>query len=93
MVSGVRRPAVSHLVNPREHADERVDGGLVGDVVEVVAAQLAQALNAVRIDVLAERLSTNRCAPDKTLHDVRHKLRKRLDAHDLSVDAPFEEAH
>lgn len=38
----------------------------------------AVALNDVPIDVLAERLDTNRNALYKTLHDARRKLRRRL---------------
>ena len=48
---------------------------------------VALALNGVPIDVLAERLSTNRGALYKTLHDARRKLRKRLTEQGLSVDA------
>jgi RNA polymerase sigma-70 factor, ECF subfamily len=54
---------------------------------------VALALNGVPIDVLAERLSTTRGALYKTLHDARRKLRRHLDAQDLSVDALLEEAH
>ena len=39
---------------------------------------VALALNGVPIDVLAERLNTNRGALYKTLHDARRKLRKHL---------------
>ena len=39
---------------------------------------VAIALNGVPIDVLAERLNTNRGALYKTLHDARRKLRKHL---------------
>jgi RNA polymerase sigma-70 factor (ECF subfamily) len=39
---------------------------------------VALALNGVPIDVLAERLSTNRGALYKTLHDARRKLRDHL---------------
>ena len=39
---------------------------------------VALALNGVLIDVLAERLSTNRGALYKTLHDARRKLRDHL---------------
>src|SRR5215216_4517914 len=39
---------------------------------------VALALNEVPIDVLAERLDTNRNALYKTLHDARHKLRRKL---------------
>jgi RNA polymerase sigma-70 factor, ECF subfamily len=39
---------------------------------------VALALNGVPIDVLAERLNTNRGALYKTLHDARRKLREHL---------------
>jgi RNA polymerase sigma-70 factor (ECF subfamily) len=39
---------------------------------------VALALNGVPIDVLAERLGTNRNALYKTLHDARQRLRKHL---------------
>jgi RNA polymerase sigma-70 factor (ECF subfamily) len=41
---------------------------------------VALALNGVPIDVLAERLGTNRGALYKTLHDARRKLRRELAA-------------
>lgn len=40
----------------------------------------ALALNDVPIDVLAERMNTNRGALYKTLHDARRKLRSSLTA-------------
>jgi RNA polymerase sigma-70 factor (ECF subfamily) len=40
---------------------------------------VALALNEVPLDVLAERLDTNRGALYKTLHDARRKLRRELD--------------
>jgi RNA polymerase sigma-70 factor (ECF subfamily) len=43
----------------------------------------ALALNEVPIDVLAERLNTNRGALYKTLHDARRKLRRELAASGL----------
>jgi RNA polymerase sigma-70 factor, ECF subfamily len=54
---------------------------------------VALALNGVPIDVLAERMSTNRGALYKTLHDARRKLRRHLDAQGLSVDPLFEETN
>jgi RNA polymerase sigma-70 factor, ECF subfamily len=54
---------------------------------------VALALNGVPIDVLAERLSTNRGALYKTLHDARRKLRRHLGERGLSFDALLEEAH
>jgi RNA polymerase sigma-70 factor (ECF subfamily) len=51
---------------------------------------VALALNGVPIDVLADRLGTNRGALYKTLHDARRKLRRHLDECGLSVQS-FEE--
>ena len=47
----------------------------------------ALALNAVPIDVLAERLGTTRGALYKTLHDARRKLRADLAASGLGDDS------
>ena len=47
---------------------------------------VALALNGVPIDVLAERLNTNRGALYKTLHDARRKLRKHLTESGLALD-------
>jgi RNA polymerase sigma-70 factor (ECF subfamily) len=52
---------------------------------------IALALNGVPIDVLAERLNTNRGALYKTLHDARRKLRKHLDERGLALDGWLEE--
>ncbi len=52
---------------------------------------VALALNGVPIDVLADRLGTNRGALYKTLHDARRKLRRHLDECGLSVGAFLEE--
>jgi RNA polymerase sigma-70 factor, ECF subfamily len=48
---------------------------------------VALALNGVPIDVLAERLNTNRGALYKTLHDARRKLRRQLENSGLALDA------
>ena len=47
---------------------------------------VALALNGVPIDVLAERLNTNRNALYKTLHDARRKLRDHLEELGLSQE-------
>jgi RNA polymerase sigma-70 factor (ECF subfamily) len=47
---------------------------------------VALALNGIPIDVLADRLQTNRGALYKTLHDARRKLRKHLEQCGLSLD-------
>jgi RNA polymerase sigma-70 factor (ECF subfamily) len=52
---------------------------------------VAVALNGVPIDVLAERLNTNRGALYKTLHDARRKLRKHLSECGLALDHWLEE--
>jgi RNA polymerase sigma-70 factor, ECF subfamily len=52
---------------------------------------IALALNSVPIDVLAERLNTNRNALYKTLHDARQKLRKHLQERGLALDNWLEE--
>jgi RNA polymerase sigma-70 factor (ECF subfamily) len=52
---------------------------------------VALALNGVPIDVLAERLNTNRGALYKTLHDARRKLRKHLAESGLALDNWLEE--
>ena len=52
---------------------------------------VALALNGVPIDVLAERLNTNRNALYKTLHDARRKLRGHLEEVGLSLEG-LEEA-
>jgi RNA polymerase sigma-70 factor, ECF subfamily len=52
---------------------------------------VALTLNGVPIDVLAERLNTNRGALYKTLHDARRKLREHLDERGLALDNRREE--
>ena len=52
---------------------------------------VALTLNGVPIDVLADRLDTNRGALYKTLHDARRKLRRHLDECGLSVGSFLEE--
>ena len=52
---------------------------------------VALAVNGVPIDVLAERLNTNRGALYKTLHDARRKLRKHLKERGLALDNRLEE--
>jgi RNA polymerase sigma-70 factor, ECF subfamily len=49
------------------------------------------AVNGVPIDVLADRLNTNRGALYKTLHDARRKLRNHLSERGLALDTWLEE--
>jgi RNA polymerase sigma-70 factor (ECF subfamily) len=51
---------------------------------------VALALNGVPIDVLAERLQTNRNALYKTLHDARRKLRAHLNERGFALDDVLE---
>jgi RNA polymerase sigma-70 factor (ECF subfamily) len=52
---------------------------------------IALAVNGVPIDVLAERLNTNRGALYKTLHDARRKLRKHLEEQGFALRDRLEE--
>ena len=52
---------------------------------------IALAVNGVPIDVLAERLNTNRGALYKTLHDARRKLRNHLNERGHALDDWLEE--
>jgi RNA polymerase sigma-70 factor (ECF subfamily) len=52
---------------------------------------VALAVNGVPIDVLAERLNTNRGALYKTLHDARKKLRNHLDERGFVLDTWLED--
>jgi RNA polymerase sigma-70 factor (ECF subfamily) len=52
---------------------------------------VALAVNGIPIDVLAERLNTNRGALYKTLHDARRKLRRHLNERGLALDTWLEE--
>jgi RNA polymerase sigma-70 factor (ECF subfamily) len=47
---------------------------------------VALAVNGVPIDVLAERLNTNRGALYKTLHDARRKLRRHLSSSGVGLN-------
>lgn len=53
---------------------------------------VALALNQIPIDVLAERMETNRGALYKTLHDARKKLRRTLEAAGHLESPPIPEA-
>jgi hypothetical protein len=82
------RGAVSAPARPARQSLSRVVGG--GDELPFgLAGGEATAEEAVAApDVsLAERLSTNRGALYKTLHDARRELRKHLKEQGLSVDA------
>jgi len=70
-------------------------GELLGAISRAVAERLtdhqrqvlvALAIDGVPIDVLAERLSTNRNALYKTLHDARRRLRAELEAGGYSLE-------
>ncbi|MFL6030628.1 MAG: RNA polymerase sigma factor, partial [Gaiellaceae bacterium] len=78
-----------------EPDDEAAQSELVATLQEAIAEVLtphqrrvlvALALNGVPIDVLADRLNTNRNALYKTLHDARRKLRTHLHQRGLALD-------
>jgi len=84
-----------------EPGDEAEQSELLATVRSAIANVLtphqrrvlvALAVNGVPIDVLAERLNTNRGALYKTLHDARQKLRKHLHERGLALDAWLEES-
>jgi RNA polymerase sigma-70 factor, ECF subfamily len=62
---------------------DSIDGCLTDHQREVL---VALALNRVPLDVLAERLNTNRGALYKTLHDARRKLRTDLARRGFALD-------
>ena len=77
---------------PEERTESRE---LIGAIREAIMSRLtphqrevlvALTLNAIPIDVLAERLNTTRGALYKTLHDARAKLRDALAEQGLSAD-------
>ena len=79
-----------------EPGDEAEQSELITTLQEAIQEALtphqrrvlvALAVNGIPIDVLAERLNTNRNALYKTLHDARRKLRRRLEDSGLAVDA------
>jgi RNA polymerase sigma-70 factor (ECF subfamily) len=79
-----------------EPADEAEQSELLGALQHAIQAALtphqrrvlvALTINGVPIDVLAERLNTNRNALYKTLHDARRKLRRQLEDSGLALDA------
>jgi RNA polymerase sigma-70 factor (ECF subfamily) len=80
--------AAPPLIEPRPSPDQYVEGAeLAGAVREAIdrvltphqrRIALALIVDEVPIDVLAERLGTNRNALYKTLHDARSRLRAHL---------------
>jgi RNA polymerase sigma-70 factor (ECF subfamily) len=72
-------------LGPQEKAEQSQLLTVLQEAVEVALTPhqrrvlVAVALNGVPIDVLAERMGTNRGALYKTLHDARRKLRRHLE--------------
>jgi RNA polymerase sigma-70 factor (ECF subfamily) len=86
--------ATGSAARPAEDAEllaalrEEIEGSLTPRQREVL---VAVALNGVPIDVLAERLGSNRGALYKNLHDARRKLRECLAARGFSIGTDGEE--
>ena len=78
--------------SPHQHAEAHDLLGVLWEEIErqLTARQrevfVAITLAGVPIDVMAERLSTNRGALYKTLHDARRKLRAALAVRGLGID-------
>jgi RNA polymerase sigma-70 factor (ECF subfamily) len=80
--------AAPPVIEPRPSPDEYAEGaefaGVVRDAIDRILTPhqrriaLALIVDEVPIDVLAERLGTNRNALYKTLHDARSRLRAHL---------------
>lgn len=86
--------AAGSAARPAEDAEllaalrEEIEGSLTPRQREVL---VAVALNGVPIDVLAERLGSNRGALYKNLHDARRKLREALAARGFQIATDGEE--
>ena len=92
---GWERLAAATLSPHAEAEQHELLGSLQAAVAEALTEHqrrvlVALALNGVPIDVLAERLGTNRGALYKTLHDALRKLRAHLLARGLASDAWLE---
>jgi RNA polymerase sigma-70 factor (ECF subfamily) len=88
-----QRSSVHEIVGQREllsALQNAVDDALTPHQRDVF---VPLALNEVPIDVLAERLNTNRGALYKTLHDARRKLRQELSAAGFTVPYRSAMAH
>ncbi|RMG88347.1 MAG: RNA polymerase sigma factor [Chloroflexi bacterium] len=80
-------PANPETYTERNDVMQKVDRALDEALTERQRqALVAVALHGVPIDVLAERMNTNRNALYKLLHDARRKLRAHLEAQGLSMD-------
>jgi len=89
-----RLAAAGSAAGPAEDAEllaalrQEIEEGLTARQREVL---VAVALNGVPIDVLAERLDSNRGAVYKNLHDARRKLREGLAARGFAIGTDREE--
>jgi RNA polymerase sigma-70 factor (ECF subfamily) len=82
--SGALEQLADLAQDPAEAAETRELLARIGGAITLLTAHqrdvlLALAVDGVPIDVLADRLSTNRNALYKTLHDARTRLRRLLD--------------
>ena len=89
-----REPRAAHAPvgrpRPRPRRRESCSARISTAITRLTAHQrdvlLALAVDGVPIDVLADRLSTNRNALYKTLHDARTRLRRLLDEEETTHD-------
>lgn len=87
----------SHTLEPDAEAEQNeLLATLQNAIAEVLTPHqrtvlVALAVNGVPIDILAERLNTNRGALYKTLHDARRRLRNHLSDCGLALDGSLKE--
>jgi RNA polymerase sigma-70 factor (ECF subfamily) len=72
---------------------DAVQAGIAALTAHQRRVLVALAVNGVPIDVLADRLNTNRGALYKTLHDARRNLRTYLAGRGFDLDGSFEESN
>ncbi|MYE28037.1 MAG: sigma-70 family RNA polymerase sigma factor, partial [Chloroflexi bacterium] len=74
-------------VAERDDVMEKIELALTEALTErQYQALVAVALKGIPMDVLAERMGTNRNALYKLIHDARRKLKKHLEAQGISTD-------
>ena len=81
------RPANPEAVTERDDVFDKIGQAIEEALTERQrAALVAVAIEGVPMEIVAERLGTNRNALYKLLHDARRKLRAHLEAQGLNMD-------
>lgn len=80
-------PPLPERAAERAEVLEKIMKSLEGELTErQYQALIAVALHGVPLEILADRMQTNRNALYKLLHDARRKLRAKLEAQGLSME-------